>query len=206
MPTPVVIHVWSDFVCPWCYVGLAEVEKLKQHYDIQVEWHPYFLRPETPPEGLPLPEYVREGMKDPNNPLKLRAARAGLKMVHRDIIPSTRRAHEATEFAKAKGRLAEFHAAVLRRYWSEGQDLWQWDTLRGAGVDAGLDPDELQHAVDAGHYRAVVEASVREAQEMGIRAVPTFILGEKLAIQGAQEYPAFQRAMEQLGAKPKDQG
>ena len=106
-----------------------------------MEWHPYFLRPETPPEGLPLPDYVRQGMKDPNNPLKLRAAKAGLTMVQRDIIPSTRRAHEAAEYARAQGRLEPFQAAILRRYWSEGQDLWQWSTLRAAGEEAGLDPD-----------------------------------------------------------------
>jgi len=47
-----------------CYVGLVEVEKLKKEYDVQVDWRPYFLRPETPPEGLPLPAYVRERMKD----------------------------------------------------------------------------------------------------------------------------------------------
>lgn len=171
-----------------------------------MEWHPYFLRPETPPEGLPLPDYVREGMKNPNNPLKLRAAAAGLTMVQRDIIPSTRRAHEAAEYARAQGRLEPFQAAILRRYWSEGQDLWQWSTLRAAGEEAGLDPDALQRAVEEGRYRQVVEEAVREAQEMGIRAVPTFVLGEKLAIQGAQEYPAFKRAMEQLGAKPKGPG
>ena len=145
-------------------------------------------------------------MKDPNNPLKLRAARAGLTLVQRDLIPSTRRAHEAAEYARAQGRLEPFQAAILRRYWSEGQDLWQWDTLRAAGVEAGLDPDALQRAVEEGRYRQLVEASVREAQEMGIRAVPTFILGDRLAIQGAHEYPSFQRAMQQLGAKPRSQG
>ena len=180
-----------------------EVEKLKQAYDVQVDWRPFFLRPETPPEGLPLPAYVRERMRDPNNPLKLRARAAGLTMVEREIIPSTRRAHEAAEFARAHGRLEPMHAALLRRYWTDGEDLWAWSTLRGAAQESGLDPDALQRALETGQYRQVVEDAVREAQEMGVSAVPTFVLGDRYAIQGAQEYPAFRQTMERLGAKPR---
>lgn len=180
-----------------------EVEKLKKEYDVQVDWRPFFLRPETPPEGLPLPEYVKERMKDPNNPLKRRAAAAGLTMVERQVIPSTRRAHQAAEYARSEGKLEPFNAAVLRRYWTEGQDLWQWDTLRGAAQEAGLDPDALQRAVEEGRYAQVVEESIREAREMGINAVPTFVLGDRFGLQGAQEYPVFQEAMRRLGVKPR---
>jgi predicted DsbA family dithiol-disulfide isomerase len=77
------------------------------------------------------------------------------------------------------------------------------DVLRGAAVDAGLDPDELQTAIENGTYKAAVEQGIEEAQEMGIHAVPTFIFDDKLAVQGAQELPVFRTAMERLGAKPK---
>jgi predicted DsbA family dithiol-disulfide isomerase len=203
MSEPVIVRVWSDFVCPWCYVGLVEVEKLKKEYDVRVDWRPFFLRPETPPEGLPLPAYVREKMKDPNNPLKRRAAAAGLTMVEREVIPSTRRAHQSAEYAREQGKLEAFNAAILRRYWSEGQDLWQWDTLRGAAQEAGLNPDDVQRAVEEGRYKEAVEDSVRQAHEMGINSVPTFILGDKFGLQGAQDYSVFKQAMEQLGVKPR---
>lgn len=180
-----------------------EVEKLKKEYDVQVDWRPYFLRPETPPEGLPLPASVRERMKDPNNPLKRRAAAAGLKMVEREVIPSTRRAHQAAEFAREAGGLEPFNAALLRRYWSEGEDLWQWDTLRGAAQEAGLDPEAMQRAVEEGRYLQVVEEAVREAQSLGIQAVPTFVLGDRFGLQGAQEYAVFKQAMERLGVQPR---
>lgn len=176
-----------------------EIEKLGREYELDVDWRPFFLRPETPPEGLPLPAYVRERMKDPNDPLKLRAAREGLKMVRGEIIPSTRRAHEAAEFARAKGRLAPMHAALLKRYWEQGQDLYLMDVLRGAAADAGLDPDELQRAIESGTYRPLVEHGIEEAQQLGIHAVPTFVFDDKLAVQGAQELPVFRLAMERLG-------
>ncbi len=180
-----------------------EIEKLRKEYELDVDWRPFFLRPETPPEGTPLPAYIRERMKDPNEPLKLRAAREGLKMVRGEIIPSTRRAHEAAEFARAKGKLEAMHAALLKRYWEQGEDLYKMDVLRGAAVDAGLDPDELQAAILDGAYRPAVEEAIREAHEWGIHAVPIFLFDEKLAVQGAQELPVFRNAMERLGAKPK---
>lgn len=161
------------------------------------------MRPDTPPQGSPVPEYVQKRWKDPDDPLKKRAAALGLKMVPRQIIPSTRRAHEAAEFAREQGRLDPMHAALLRRYWSEGQDLWSLETLRGAAVEAGLDPDELQKAIEEGRYRPAVEEALREAQETGIHAVPTFLFDGQLAIQGAQEYPIFKLAMDRLGAKPR---
>jgi len=146
---------------------------------------------------------VQKRWKDPNDPLKKRAAALGLKMIPREIIPSTRRAHEAAEFAREQGRLDPMHAALLRRYWSEGQDLWSLETLRGAAAEAGLDPDALQKAIEEGRYRLAVEEALREAQEMGIHAVPTFVFDDQFALQGAQEYPVFKLAMDRLGAKPR---
>ncbi len=146
---------------------------------------------------------MRARAKDPNDPLKLRAEREGLKLVRREIVPSTRRAHEAAEFGRAAGRLAPMHAALLRRYWSDGQDLYALETLRGAADEAGLDPDALQRAIEAGTYRAAVEASVREAHELGIHAVPTFVFDGQLAVQGAQELPVFRMVMERLGVEAR---
>jgi predicted DsbA family dithiol-disulfide isomerase len=182
----------------------VEIEKLRKEYELEVDWRPFFLRPDTPPEGTPLPAYIRERIKDPNEPLNLRAAREGLKMVRGEIIPSTRRAHEAVEFARARGKLDPLHAALLKRYWEQGQDLYKMDVLRGAAVDAGLDPDELQEALEGGTYRSTVEQGVQEAQELGIHAVPTFVFEGRFAVEGAQELPVFRSAMEQLGAKPKE--
>lgn len=146
---------------------------------------------------------MRARASDPNDPLKKRAEREGLVMVRREIVPSTRRAHEAAEFARAHGQLGPMHASLLRRYWTDGEDLYSFDTLRGAAEEVGLDPDELQRAIEAGTHRPAVEESVREASELGIHAVPTFIFDGRLAVQGAQELPVFQQAMRELGAAPR---
>jgi predicted DsbA family dithiol-disulfide isomerase len=152
---------------------------------------------------MPLPDYVREKQKDPNNPLKARAKALGLTMLDREFLPSTRRAHEAAEFARERGRLEPMHAALLRRYWTHGEDLYKMETLRGAAADAGLDPDELQQAIEAGTYKKAVEAAVAEARALGVRAVPLFVIREELAVEGAQELRVFKSAMQQLGISPK---
>lgn len=84
--------------------------------------------------------------------------------------------------------------------------MWEWSTLRGAAEEAGLDPDETQRAVEEGRYKAVVEDAVRQAHELGIHAVPTFVLADRLVIQGAQTYPVFKNAMERLGVPPRAKG
>jgi len=141
-------------------------------------------------------------MKDPNDPLKQRAEREGLKMVRRDLVPSTRRAHEAAEYARSKGKLEPMHAELLKAYWTEGLDLYSFHVLREAAVKAGLDPDQMQREIEQGTFKPIVEEGIREAHEIGIHAVPTFIFDDRLAVQGAQELPVFRLAMQQLGARP----
>jgi predicted DsbA family dithiol-disulfide isomerase len=142
---------------------------------------------------------VQTRRRDPNNPLKARAAKLGLVMVDSDVIPSTRRAHEAAEFARARGKLEPIHAALLKRYWSFGEDLYKLETLRGAATDAGLDPNELQEAIESGQYKPVVDQAVAEAQKLGVSAVPTFLIAEKYVVEGAHEAAAFRDAFKRLG-------
>lgn len=80
----------------------------------------------------------------------------------------------------------------------EAQDLYALETLRGAAEVTGLDADELQRAIEEGTSRPAVEESVREAQELGIHAVPTFVFDDRRAVQGAQELPVFRRVMERV--------
>jgi predicted DsbA family dithiol-disulfide isomerase len=152
---------------------------------------------------MPLPAYVRERQRDPDNPLKARAQALGLNMIERQWLPSTRRAHEAAEFARERGRLEPLHGALLRRYWTACEDLHAMGTLRAAATDAGLDPDELQRAIEAKRYAPVVDGALAEARAIGVRAVPLFVLRDELAIEGAQDLRVFRAAMQELGVEPK---
>ncbi len=138
-------------------------------------------------------------MADPNNPLKRRAALLGLTMQDHELIPSTRRAHQAAKWAGPRGKLAAMHEEILKRYWTLGEDIGQWPALRAAAEDAGLDPDAMQEAVDSGSFQGEVDRDLEEARELGIHAIPTFVVGGTHAVQGAQEAEVFRRLLRQLG-------
>lgn len=197
------IRVFSDYVCPWCYLGLKEAEKLHDQFDVELDWQPFELRPGGPEEGWALPDHIRAKMNSPDNPLKLRAKKLGIELKEREWIPSSRRAHECTEFARVHGKLEVFHAAVLRSYWSEGKDLHDWAVLTACAQEAGLDAGAMKAEVEAGKFKAEVDRRVAEAHDQGVHAVPTFIIQDKYAIQGAQEYGVFKLAMEKLGVAPR---
>jgi len=156
------------------------------------------LRPDAPEEGWPLPEAIRARMGRPDNPLTGRAKALGLTLKERAHIPNSRRAHECTEFARTQGRLDAFHANVLERYWARGEDLHEWSVLRGAAVDAGLDADAMQREVDAGTWKPVVQRALDEAAEVGVQAVPTFLVEDRFVIQGAQSADVFRHAVSKL--------
>lgn len=179
------------------------VERLKQEYDVDVQWMPFELRPGLPPEGQALPEYIRASVKDPNNPLLRMAKAQGLPMVFKDMMFSSRLAHEATEFARTRGRQEEFHHAVFARYWGNDQGIHDVEMLKQAATDVGLDANELQEALKARTYKPEVDALLRQGREMGVSGVPLYVINDELGISGAQPYAAFVQAMKELGIAPR---
>lgn len=181
------------------------VDRLGAEHAVQVEWLAYYLRPDTPPEGMELPAHVRARYAPTHEHLRDMAEAAGLPIVFPVHMPNTRRAHEATEYARARGKHLEFHRAVFHRYYAEEQDISHWAVLREAAQEVGLDADEMQQQVDAGMFTQAVEEQIALAQEIGITGVPTYILNNKYAIIGAQPYEVFQRALVRIADEEQAQ-
>jgi predicted DsbA family dithiol-disulfide isomerase len=175
---------------------------LKVDYEVAVEWRAFELHPEIPPAGMPMPPRIRASLGDTSNRVEQMASEAGLKMVMSDRIPNSRRALEASEHAREKGRHEAFHKAVFGKFYGEGEDLHSWAMLRSAALEVGLDPDVMQVETESGKYRAAVDAQIAEARALGITGVPTFIFNGRYAVVGAQPYAAFQEVMATLGMKP----
>jgi predicted DsbA family dithiol-disulfide isomerase len=195
------VTIFSDYVCPWCYVGQGVVSRLVEEQHADIEWRPFYLQPDTPPEGMDLPAHVRAHMAETNARLKQMATAAGLEMVFATRLPNTRIAHEATEYAREKGKQMEFHRVVFDKFYGKGEDISHWDVLREAALQVGLDADEMQREVEAGKYTEAVNALVEEAQEIGVTGVPTYVLNGRYAIVGAQPYEAFLKALQQIAEK-----
>ena len=180
------------------------VDLLKAEYKVDVEWRPYYLRPDTPPEGMDLPEYIiKARASGADERLQNMAKLHGMEFKSPDRIYNTRIAHEATEYAREHGLGLEFHRVVFRKVYAEGLDISKWDILRAAAEEVGLDADDMQSVVDGGKYTADVAAQVRQAQEIGVTGVPTYVINDRYAVVGAQPYEVFKRALAQI-LKEKD--
>lgn len=175
------------------------VEKLKQEYNVEVEWRPFYLYWDTPPEGRELPAYIQRARAGgAEERLKEMALSYGMDFRSTERIYNTRLAHEATEYARENGKANEFHKALFRRVYAEGQDPSQWSVLRSTAQELGLNADEMQQLVESGRYTQYVEDQVRWAQQIGVSGVPTYVIDERYAIVGAQPYEVFKNALAEI--------
>ncbi|MCC6300473.1 MAG: DsbA family protein [Anaerolineales bacterium] len=169
---------------------------MKEEYQVDVEWRPFYLYFDTPPEGRDLPEHIRRN--DSEERLRPIANAYGMKFQSLKRIYNTRLAHEATEYAREHGKGNEFHRVVFRKVYAEGGDPSQWDLLRSSAEEVGLNADEMQSEVDNEKYTANVADKVRWAYQIGVTGVPTYVINDRYAIVGAQPYEAFKDALEQI--------
>jgi predicted DsbA family dithiol-disulfide isomerase len=175
------------------------VERLKEEYNVDVEWRPFYLYWDTPPEGLELPAYVmRARVGGSEERLKNIALSYGMEFRSTERIYNTRLGHEATEYARENGKGNEFHKALFRKVYAEGQDPSQWPVLRSTAEEVGLSADEMQQLVESQRYTQPVEEQVRWAQQIGVTGVPTYVINNRYAVVGAQPYEVFKNALTQI--------
>jgi len=166
---------------------------------VDVEWRPFYLYFDTPPEGRELPEYVKRARANGSEErLKSIANTYGMDFVSVPRIYNTRVAHEATEYAREHGKGNEFHKLLFHKVYAEGCDPSQWGVLRSAAEEVGLNADEMQREVENEKYTANVADKVRWAYQIGVTGVPTYVINNRYAIVGAQPYEVFKDALEQI--------
>jgi predicted DsbA family dithiol-disulfide isomerase len=175
------------------------VEKLKAENKVEVEWRPFYLYFDTPPEGRELPEHVRRARANGSEErLRSIAITYGMEFKSTERIYNTRLAHEATEYAREHDKGNAFHKVVFHKVYAEGKDPSQWDVLRNAAQELGLDGEAMQRNVESEKYKVNVEEQVRWAYQIGVTGVPTYVINDRYAIVGAQPYEVFKNALEQI--------
>jgi predicted DsbA family dithiol-disulfide isomerase len=176
---------------------------LEKEYDVELDWRPFYLRPDTPPEGMELPEYVKQArLNGSEQRLERMAAAYGMKFVSVERLFNTRLAHEATEHARKLGHGKEFHRVVFRKVYGEGQDISDWAVLRAAAEEVGLDGQAMQQSVESGLYTREVAEQVQTAYQIGVTGVPTYVINHKYALVGAQPYEVFKNALAKILKEP----
>jgi predicted DsbA family dithiol-disulfide isomerase len=172
------------------------VDKLKQEFDLSVEWLGFEIHPDTPQEGMLLSTMFPQ-LDSQNMFRHLRDSAAPYGIIFADItrVSNSRMSLEASEYAKEHGRFDQFHSALFRTYFSEGMDIGNLEVLAQTGHDAGLDRTALVKALKSGKFLPMIENMRQEAARLTVTAAPTFILEGKDRIVGAQPIDVFRKKL-----------
>lgn len=119
-------------------------------------------------------------------------------MTQRDVIINSRRALGAAEFAREHGKFDEMHRALFKAHWEGTGRLEDVDDLVRIGSDTGLDPVELRRAIDDGRYEGIIDDNRRQAESVGINAIPAHIFANRYLVVGAQPYETFTQVLDRL--------
>lgn len=201
-----VLRLYSDFVCPFCFVAEeGTVPRLRDEFDLTVDWRGFPLHPSTPVGGMPLTAlFPASRIPAVKEHMRQFSARFGVtRIVHPDRLPNTRRVLAMAEYARAQGKLDEFRRAGMEAHWRFQKNLEDDADLRAIAEGVGLDGAAAVAAADDPRWKAQVEARIAEAQELGVTGIPTFFIGD-LKVVGCQPYEVLQAAAEQAGAKRRE--
>ena len=209
MNNPMKIDIYSDVVCPWCYVGKRRLERaLSQLRTVraQVTWRPFQLNPTMPKEGMERTAYLEAkfGSLDAFQRLEEHVVAAGasegITFAFEKILttPNTFLAHRLIWYARQHGRQDAVANALFRGYFEQGADIGSLAVLTSLADSAGLDAARFLRT-DEGAEK--VKAEEAAGHRLGIRAVPYFVLNETYGMSGAQAVEAFVSAIRSVDAR-----
>ncbi|WP_338781146.1 DsbA family oxidoreductase [Metabacillus sp. FJAT-52054] len=189
------IQVFSDFVCPFCFIGEEPLRQAVEGKDVEVEFMPFELRP-YPMEGMsPNSDYIQQAYKQSVQPL---AQRFGVEMelpMDLDPVPHTHLAHQGYQFAKEHGVGQAYVDAVFKAYWQEGQNIGDVTVLTGIVRELGLNGAAFQDAITGGTYVQDHKEALNLARKAEVQAVPTFIIGNQ-KLQGLHSKESIEQVIE----------
>jgi predicted DsbA family dithiol-disulfide isomerase len=207
------VEVWSDLVCPWCYLGKRRLEAALEGFSyadrVDVVWRSFELEPDAPREAesrraLLVSRYgmTAEQAAERDAQMTALAADAGLEY-RPDLaqLGNTFDAHRVLHAARAAGLQGQAKERLLRGYFTEGRKLTDRDTLVELVADAGLDADVARTALADGSFAEEVRDDEREAAAIGITGVPFFVLNRRYAVSGAQPSDLLLQAFERTWAE-----
>jgi len=195
----ITLEVFTDFVCPWCYLATPRVEKLKRNFKIEVQWVYFPLHPDTPAEGLPLKDlFAGRG-------IDIEAAHARLKtLMDAEGLVFNARTHTynsrlAQELAKGFDSDA-LREALYKGYFEDGKNLGDVEVLVEIARSSGIDPAAAREALKDRTFKEAVDADWAKARGYGITGVPSFVAGNQKVV-GAHPYEVLERLVIAAGAR-----
>ena len=207
------IEVWSDYVCPFCYIGKKQLEKAIKNsgYDgqIDVEFKSFLLDPTTPIDTeesiyTSLARKYNMSEQEVENMTKNVASRAkevGLDYNFDDMkTANTTAAHRLAKLAAEQGKAEIYNERLMKAYFLEGEAIGRHDVLKRLAKEAELDMEDVQRVLESNEYEEAIEQDIYEAQQIGVRGVPFFVFNNKYGVSGAQPQGLFEQTIEQAAS------
>lgn len=203
------VDIFSDTICPWCYLGKRRFElalAARPQYEPQIDWRPFELNPDLPWEGAERAAYMAAKFGDMS---KIQETQAALVRLGKTVglefrfdlierVPNTRRSHILIAHAARRGLASEVKERIMQAYFEEGCNIGDVEELVRLGVEAGLSEREARSAVVLREGQDGVVASERHATVLGITGVPAFIFDRQYSVSGAQEIESFIQVIDQV--------
>jgi predicted DsbA family dithiol-disulfide isomerase len=204
------IKIWSDIMCPFCYIGKRNFENALVQFahseELEIEWKSFQLDPTIPKmkQRMDVYEYLAkskgfsiEDSKAMHENVVKMAKNVGLEYnFDRAVVANSFDAHRLIQFAKTKGLGNEMEEVLFASYFTNGLDMSNLDSLIQIGSSIGLSPVELETILNSEDFSKEVQSDSLEAQKIGVRGVPFFVIDNKYAISGAQPSSVFLEALE----------
>jgi predicted DsbA family dithiol-disulfide isomerase len=203
------LDIFSDPVCPWCYVGKANLDRaLADHPDhpFAIQWHPFQLNPDLPPEGVDKRAYLEAKFGDKarldaiQERLREVARAAGLEMDPDKPLrmPNTLDAHRLIHWAGIEGVQSPVVTALMRAYWVDGRDIGDHETLADIAASQGMGRPEVLRLLASDADADDILARDADARRKGVNAVPTFLIAQQYVVSGAQPPEVWAKVIAEL--------
>lgn len=204
------IEIWSDIMCPFCYIGKRHLEAALQQFpnvDVTIEWKSFQLDASIEPQpGKDVYSYLaeRKGMtveqsRSLHQDVVERAAAVGLDYrFDKAIISNSWKAHQLIQLAKTKSLGDNAEEVFFKAYFTDGKDLNDEETLLNLAVEIGLERNEALLTLTNQSFDSAIRNDIHEAAQIGVRGVPFFVFDRKYAISGAQPIDYFIQTIEQV--------
>lgn len=203
------LDIMSDPICPWCYIGKTQLERAMEadgDHPFTIEWHPFQLNPDMPEGGMDRRAYLeakfggKEGAVKAYAPIVEHAEKIGLEIDFAGIkrTPNTLDAHRLIHWAGIEGKQNAAVDALFAAYFKEGRDIGDIEVLADIADSIGMDAAVVLKLLKSDADRDDIKTRDAHSREMGINSVPTFIVGGRHAVPGAQPAELWQKVMAEL--------
>lgn len=209
IPAPIRLDIFSDPVCPWCYVGKANLDRaLAQHPDhpFAIQWHPFQLNPDMPAEGVGKRAYLEQKFGGKarvdavHERLRESARAAGVEMDpdKPQRMPNTLDAHRLIHWAGIEAVQSAVVTALMRAYWVEGRDIGDQSILADIAAENGMDRGATLRLLQSQADEDDILARDQDARQKGVTAVPTFLIAQQYVVSGAQPVETWDKVIAEL--------